>query len=134
MDERKAELKILKKACRRVRRSATVVYRLLVLLCFLICLGGVGLLLPAVLPGYIVALCPALRMLADYGVALCNWVGVDTAMLLPLVGVPTAAFAFLGLGCLILWILAGRKVRKTDEFLSCRTLKETLRAEKQLQK
>jgi len=134
MDERKTELKMLKKAFRRVRRRAILAYALLALVCFVACLGCVSLLLPAVLPGNTVALCPLLRLLARYGAALCSRLGLSTSALVPLVGVPAAIFAFLWLGCLLLRILAGRKVRKTDEFLSFRTLKETLRAEKKLRK
>ena len=132
MDERKAELNMLKKACRRVRRRATLGYRILFLLCLLLCLALVFLGLVVCLPASAITAYPCLSTAVSWGAQLCTWLGVPGTQLLPLVFVPAAAFAFLGLGCLVMWILGNRKVRKSDEFLSCRTLKETLRAEKKL--
>ena len=133
MDSRNEELIYLRKAYRRERRGATGAWKFFFAVSFLVCLvmapGGLQLLLP--------------------GNAVTEWILGGIRFLCGLFGygdpysvIPAYSNVFwivLVLTALVLvvsalmWIFGSRKLRRTDAYLSYRTLRIALRDEKEEQ-
>lgn len=137
MDRRNEELVFLRKAYKREKRCATGGWKFLFFLCLLLCLtmvpGCLALLLPESTVTYWVF--QGIRIVStslggsnpsgDIQAWLANYSGVFWIVL---------AVAFLVLVVsMIMWIAGSRKLRRTDAFLSYRTLRETLKEEKKYQ-
>lgn len=134
MDRRNEELKILKKAYKRERRSATVSWKLLFVLSLVAFLVLVPLGLQCFFTGTIVA------AWIENGIgALRAYVPGLYSPLNSLMAMPNIVAILLGIAALVLlvsvimWIAGSRKLKRTDAFLSYRTLRETLKEEKKYQ-
>lgn len=127
MDRRDEELKILKKAYKREKRRATGCWKFFcfvsLVLCVLLVPGCVMLLLPG--NAAVSWACRAVEPVfgSDTVIGWLNrysnifWIIFFIAVLVLIVSV-------------IMWIAGSRKLKKTDAFLSYRTLRDTLKAEK----
>lgn len=133
MDSRNEELIYLRKAYRRERRGATGAWKFFFAVSFLVCLlmapGCFLLLLPGnpvteQIVGAIRFLCGYLGCGDPYSVvtAYSNvfWIILAVSALVLVVSV-------------MMWIFGSRKLRRTDAFLSYRTLRLALREEKEEQ-
>lgn len=129
MDRRNEELKILKKAYKREKRSAVSFWKLLSILSAVLCLALAPLNLAAFLPGTVAmvdnGIALASKSLPGVG-SLLNELTARGNILVILLGVCLLILAV----AVFMWIAGSRKLKKTDAFLSYRTLRETLKAEK----
>ena len=137
MDRRKEELKSLRKAYRRERRRATAFWKFLSVLSFLLCLFVVPGCIMLWLPGspaanwvdwgvqFIVSQITGVSSLSVYG-ALHTFLAVNANLIWIALGIVALVFA----ASLLMWIAGNRKLKRSDAFLSYRTLRDTLKEEK----
>lgn len=134
MDRRNEELKILKKAYKREKRSATVSWKLL----FVLSLAAFLVLVPLGLRSFFDGTVVAAWIENGIGV-LTAYIPSLSSPLAYLIALPNILAVLLGIATLVLlvsvimWIAGGRKLKRTDAFLSYRTLCETLKEEKKYQ-
>jgi len=141
MDERRAELKRLRKAAKKARRRSVSPWKGLGIFFLLLAILLSGVVALVKMPGAAVTECPfADALLAGESAVYSAWdllvnkvcpayVGkVDFPELTVLV--VTAALWLLFILCLALWIRGKKKWKKTEEFLNYRTMKNVLREEK----
>lgn len=133
MDRRNEELAFLKKNYRREKRSATGGWKFFFTVSLLLCLVSV--------PGCLQMLLPraAVTLGLFYGIGLIpGGAEVLAGMELWLAVYSNIFWIILSIGVLVLvvslmmWIIGSSKLKRTDAFLSYRTLKEALREEKAL--
>jgi len=134
MDRRDEELKFLRKAYRREKRGATAVWKLLFAVTLLLCFVLVPMGLQVIFPDSTVAVCIAsvftmteqyVPALGSIRASLMAWPNI----LLILLGIDVLVLVI----SLVMWSVGSRKLKRTDAFLSYRTLRETLREEKKYQ-
>ena len=118
MDDRVKELKVLKKAYKRAKRRAITLWKLMAVFNFLacICCGLLGF-----FPVQVAQLAARLELAVSLPTG-----AIALTVLQIMTGVTGLVFAV----ALAMWIAGRRKVKRSDEFLSYRTLKEALWAEK----
>lgn len=134
MDRRVEELKYLKKAYRREKRTATALWKWLFVLSLADCVLFAPFAAQAFLPGFPVT------YWAELGISFALDFLPNLQGLVSFTGAyPLSSLIFLGIGVIIflvatlMWIFGSRKLRRTDAFLSYRTLRNALRAEKSAQ-
>ena len=137
MDRRKEELKSLRKAYRREKCRATAFWKFLNILSLLLCL--------TVVPGCVILLLPgsptanwidwAIQLLVSQITGMSSlsvYGGLHTFLAVNgnLLWIGLGVFILIFLASLIMWIAGCRKLKKSDAFLSYRTLRDTLKEEK----
>ncbi len=129
MDQRLEELKILTRLYRRERRRATGFWKFLCIAAFLLSLPAAPLCLGQIWPD-----CSFLRMLISLEQQAVWYLGIQTGGLLSKYAYDF--WVYLGiclLVCLLavcMWCFGNRRLKRTDAFLSYRTLKIALEEEK----
>lgn len=118
MDERKKELKVLRKAYKRAKRRAITLWKLMTVFNFLACICCAAL-------GFFSLQIQQFAEQLALSVCLPNDPITLTVMQI-LTGVTGLVFVV----ALTMWIAGKRKLKRSDEFLSYRTMKEALWAEK----
>ena len=131
MDRRDEELKYLKKAYRREKRGATAVWKMLFAVTLILCLVLVPLGLQVIFSGSTIA------AYIEEGIRFAEkYLPVLGSIRIQLMAWQNILFILLGITLLvwllsvIMWSVGSRKLKRTDAFLSYRTLRETLREEK----
>ena len=134
MDRRNEELAFLKKNYRREKRSATGGWKFFFAISLLLCLASVPGCLQLLLPDttvtlglfYGIGLSPGG---AEVLAGMVQWLAVYSNIFWIILSVCALVLVI----SLIMWIIGSSKLKRTDAFLSYRTLKEALREEKALQ-
>jgi len=133
MDQRNEELLYLRKAYRREKRAATLIWKWLFGLSLVACGIFAPLAAAAFLPGF-----PICLIIGGWASFAIGYFPNGQEFLALLQDRPNLILIILGVGLIvflvsvIMWISGSRKLRRTDAFLSYRTLREALREEKKL--
>ena len=125
MDQRKQELKRLKKASGRARRKKTALWKTLALISLMAGLlyAGASLFETAVFA-------PAVRQWCQETLGIT--LGTLQPQLIQMFWLLSGLFGLLFLGLLIPWCRGNRRWKRSREYLDYQTLKRTLQAEKKV--